>query len=198
MIGYLLYLCGSRTDIMLSVCICARFKVTLKDCHLRAVKRIMRYLVLTPNLGLWYHKGSRFDLHGYLDIDYARCKVDRKSTSGTYQFLGWSLVSWSSKKQNFVVLSTVEAEYVTVGSCCAQLLWMRQALKDYGYTMNHIPLLYDNESVIKIACEHSKTKHKDIQYHFLRDHVIKGDILISHVGTNDQLGDIFIKLLDEK
>jgi hypothetical protein len=78
---------------------------------------------------------------------------------------------------------------------------MRQALKHYGYTMNHIPLLYDNESVIKIAsnpCEHSKTKHKDIQYHFLRDHVIKGDILISHVGTNDQLGDIFIKLLDEK
>jgi hypothetical protein len=83
---------------MLSVCMCTRFQAARKDCHLRAVKRIMRYLVLTPNLGLWYPKGSHFELFGYLDVDYAGCKVDRKSTSGTYQFLGRSLVSWSSKK----------------------------------------------------------------------------------------------------
>jgi hypothetical protein len=78
---------------------------------------------------------------------------------------------------------------------------MRQTLKDYGYTMNHIPLLCDNESANKIAynpCEHSRTKHIYIQHHFLRDHVIKGDIVISHIGTNDQLADIFTKLLDEK
>jgi hypothetical protein len=161
----------------------------------------MRYLVLTPNLGLWYPKGSHFELFGYSDADYAGCKVDRKSTSGTCQFLGWSLISWSSKKQNFVALSMAEVEYVTAGSCCAQLLWMRQTLKDYGYTMNRIPLLCDNESVIKISynlCEHSRTKHIDIRYHFLTDHVIKGDIVISHVGTNDQLADIFTKSLDEK
>jgi hypothetical protein len=79
----------------------------------------MRYLVLTPNLGLWYPKGSRFELLGYYDADYAGCKVDRKSTFGASQFLGWSLVSWSSKKQNFVALSTTEVEYVTTGSCCA-------------------------------------------------------------------------------
>jgi hypothetical protein len=98
MIGSLLYLCASGPDIMLSVCMCARFKATPKDCHLRTVKKIMRYIVLTPNLGIWYPKGSRFDLLGYLDVDYAGCKVDRKCTSGTCQFLGWSLVSWSSKK----------------------------------------------------------------------------------------------------
>jgi hypothetical protein len=98
MIGSLLYLCESRPDIMLSVCICARFQAAPKDCHLRAVKRIMSYLVLTPTLGLWYPKGSHFELLGYSDADYAGCKVDRKSTSGTYQFLGRSLVSWSSKK----------------------------------------------------------------------------------------------------
>jgi hypothetical protein len=98
MIGSLLYLCASRPDIMLSVCICVRFQAAPKDYHLRAVKRIMRYLVLTPNLGLWYPKGSRFEIFGYLDADYARCKVDRKSTSETCQFLGRSLVSWSSKK----------------------------------------------------------------------------------------------------
>jgi hypothetical protein len=130
--------------------------------------------------------GSHFELLGYLDADYAGCKVDRKSTSETCQFFGWSLVFWSSKKQNFIALSMTEAEYVAVGSCCAQLLWMRQPLKDYGYTMNHIPLLYDNESAIKIAynpCEHYRTKHIDIRHHFLRDHAIKGDIVISHVRT---------------
>jgi hypothetical protein len=95
MIGSLLYLCASRPDIMLSVCMCARFQAAPKDSHLRAVKRIMRHLVLTPNLGLWYPKGSRFELLGYLDADYARCKVDRKSTSETCQFLGWLLVSLS-------------------------------------------------------------------------------------------------------
>jgi hypothetical protein len=124
MIGSLLYLCASRSDIMLSVCMCARFQATPKDYHLMVVKRIMRYLVLTPNLGLWYPKGSHFELLGYSDADYAGCKVDRKSTSVTCQFLGRSLISWSSKKQNSVALSTAEAEYVTAGSCCAQLLWM--------------------------------------------------------------------------
>jgi hypothetical protein len=82
----------------------------------------MRYLVLTPNLGLWYLKGSHFELLGYSDAYYDGCKVDRKSTSGTCQFLRWSYVSWSSKKQNSVALSTAEAEYVTADSCCAQLL----------------------------------------------------------------------------
>jgi hypothetical protein len=161
----------------------------------------MRYLVLTPNLGLWYPKGSHFDLIGYSDVDYARCKVDRKSTFETCQLLDRSLVSWSSKKQNSVALSTAEAKYVTAGSCCAHLLWMRQTPKDYGYTMNEVPLLCDNESVIKISynhCEHSRTKHKDIQHLFLRDHAIKGDIVISHVRTNEQLADIFTKPLDEK
>jgi hypothetical protein len=83
MIGSLLYLCASRPDIMLSMCMCVRFQTAPKDCHLRAVKRIMRYLVLTPNLGLWYLKGSYFELLGYLDTNYAGCKVDRKSTSET-------------------------------------------------------------------------------------------------------------------
>jgi hypothetical protein len=98
MIGSLLYLCASSPDIMLSACMCARFQATPKDCHLRAVKKIMRYLVLTPNLGRWYPKGSHFELLGYSEADYAGCKVDRKSTSGTCQFLGRSLVSLSSKK----------------------------------------------------------------------------------------------------
>nr|AAM08642.1 Putative copia-type pol polyprotein [Oryza sativa Japonica Group] len=199
-IGSLLYLCASRPDIMLSVCMCARFQAAPKECHLVAMKRILRYLVHTPNLGLWYPKGARFDLIGYANVDYAGCKVDRKSTSGTCQFLGRSLVSWSSKKQNSVVLSTTEAEYVSAGSCCAQLLWMKQTLRDYGLNVSKIPLLCDNESAIKIAnnpIQHSRTKHIDIRHHFLRDHSIRGDIDIQHVRTDKQLADIFTKPLDE-
>jgi hypothetical protein len=170
MIGSLLYLCASRPDIMLSVCMCARFQSDPRECHLVAVKRILRYLVATPCFGIWYPKGSTFDLIGYSDSDYAGCKVDRKSTSGTCQFIGRSLVSWSSKKQTSVALSTAEAEYVAAGHYCAQLLWMRQTLRDFGYNLSKVPLLCDNESAIRIAdnpVEHSRTKHIDIRHHFL-------------------------------
>jgi hypothetical protein len=200
MIGSLLYLCASRPDIMLSVCMCARFQADPKEVHLRAVKRIMRYLVYTPKFGLWYPKGSTFDLIGYSDADWAGCKIDRKSTSGTCQFLGRSLVSWASKKQNSVALSTAEAEYIAAGHCCAQLLWMRQTLRDYGYKFSKVPLLCDNESAIRMAdnpVEHSHTKHIAIRYHFLRDHQ-KGGIEIAYINTKDQLVDIFTKPLDEK
>jgi hypothetical protein len=177
MIESLLYLCAPRPDIMLFVCMCARFQENPKEVHLRVVKRIMRYLVYTPKFGLWYPKGSTFDLIGYSDVDYAGCKIDRKSTSGTCQFWGRSLVSWASKKQNSVALSTAGAEYIATGHCCAQLLWMRQTLRDYGYKLSIVPLLCDNESAIRMVdnlVEHSRTKHIDIQYHFLRDHQQKG------------------------
>jgi hypothetical protein len=114
MIGSLHYLCASRPDIMLSVCMCARYQSDSKECHLVAVNRIPRYLVSTPCFRIWYPKGSTFDLIGYSDSDYAGCKVHRKSTSRTCQFLGRSLVSWSSKKQTSVALSTVEADYIAV------------------------------------------------------------------------------------
>jgi hypothetical protein len=128
---------------MLFVCMCAR---------------ILRYLVRTPTFGLWYPKGSTFDLIGYSDADWAGCKIDRKSTSETCQFLGRSLVPWASKKQNSVALCTAEAEYIAAGHCCAQLLWMRQTLRDYGYKLTRVPLLCDNESAIRMAdnpIEHS-------------------------------------------
>jgi hypothetical protein len=99
-----------------------------------------------------------------------------------------------------VALSTAKAEYISAGSCCAQLLWMKQTLLDYGVKFKEIPLLCDNKSAIKIAnnpVQHSRTKHIDIRYHFIRDHVSKGDIKIDGVSTDDQLADIFTKPLDE-
>ena len=98
MIGSLFYLCASRPDIMFSVCMCARFQASPRESHHKVVKHILRYLVHTPKLGLWYPKDAKFDLIGYTDADWAGEKVDRKSTSGACQFLGRSLVSWSSKK----------------------------------------------------------------------------------------------------
>jgi hypothetical protein len=186
---------------MLSVCMCARFQADPKEVHIRAVKRIMRYLVYTPKFGLWYPKGSTFDLIGYSDADWAGCKIDRKSKSRTCQFLGRSLVSWASKKQNSVALFTAEAEYIATCHCCAQLLWMRQTLRDYGYKLSKVPLLCDNESAICMAdnpVEHSRTKHIAIRYHFLRDHQQRRDVEIAYVITKEQLADIFTKPLDEK
>ena len=107
MIGSLLYLTASRPDIMYSVCLCARFQACPKESHLNAVKRIFRYLKGTIDIGLWYPKCDNFELICYSDADFGGCKIDRKSTSGTCHFLGHSLVSWHSKKQNSVALSSL-------------------------------------------------------------------------------------------
>jgi hypothetical protein len=110
-------------------------------------------------------------------------------------------VSWASKKQNYVVLSTAETEYIAAGHCCAQLLWMRQTLRDYGYKLTKVPLLCDNESPIRMAdnpIEHSRTKHIVIRYHCLRDHQQRGDIKIAYVSTKEQLADILTNPLDDK
>ena len=135
MIGSLLYLTASRPDIMFSVCMCARFQASPKETHLIAVKRILRYLKHTPSIGLWYPKGAIFELIGYSDSDYAGCKVDRKSTFGGCHLLGRSLVSWSSKKQNSVALSTAEAEYIAAGACCAQILYIKQTLLELHHSL---------------------------------------------------------------
>ncbi len=112
--------------------------------------------------------------------------MDRKSTFGGCQFLGCSLVSWSSKKQSCVSLSSTEAEYVAAGSCCAQLLWMRQTLKEYGVICDKVPLWCDNESAIKISLnpvQHFKTKHIEIRYHFIREHIRRGEIELNFFGV---------------
>ncbi|XP_060202729.1 secreted RxLR effector protein 161-like [Lycium barbarum] len=121
-IGSLLYLTVSRPDIMFNVNFCARFQSSPKESHLKAAKRILRYLKGTPNLVLFYSSGDNFYLVGYVDADYAGYLVDRKSTSGMTHFLGSCLISWGTKKQNYVALSTAEAKHVVIASCCAQLL----------------------------------------------------------------------------
>nr|GEW89217.1 hypothetical protein [Tanacetum cinerariifolium] len=132
MIGSLMYLTSSRPDIMFAVCACARFQVTPKASHLRAVKRIFRYLKGKPHLSLWYPKDSPFDLVAYSDSDYAGASLDTKSTTEGCQFFRCRLISWQCKKKTVVATSSTEAEYVAAASCCAQVLWIQNQLLDYG------------------------------------------------------------------
>nr|GEW92126.1 putative ribonuclease H-like domain-containing protein [Tanacetum cinerariifolium] len=147
---------------------------------------------------LWYPKDSFFDLTAYSDTDHARCHLDRKSTYGSVQFLGDKLVCWSSKKQNYMSISTAESEYVAVSSCCAQVLWVRTQLTDYGFFYDKVPIYCDSKSAIAILCnpvQHTHTKHIDVRYHVIKDHVEKGTIELYFVGTEYQLADLFTKSL---
>nr|GEY20499.1 hypothetical protein [Tanacetum cinerariifolium] len=130
---------------------------------------------------------SGFELTRYLDADYAGCKDTFKRTSGGAQFLGENLVSWSSKKQDCTALSTAEAKYVSLSACCAQVLWMRTQLTDYGFHFNKIPIYCDSKSAIAISCnpvQHSRTKHIVVRYHFIKQHVEKGMIKLYFVKTD--------------
>ncbi|GJQ94535.1 retrovirus-related pol polyprotein from transposon TNT 1-94 [Tanacetum coccineum] len=201
MIGGLMYLTASRPDIAFATFVCARYQARPTVKHLKEVKRIFRYLRQSYNMGLWYPKDSGFELIAYSDADHAGCKDDCKSTSGGLQFLGGKLVSWSSKKQDCTAMSTAEAEYVSLSACCAQVIWMRTQLLDYGYKYNRIPMYCDSKSAIAISCnpvQHSKTKHIDIRYHFIKEHVEKGTVEIYFVGTEYQLADLFTKALPKE
>ncbi|GJS40955.1 retrovirus-related pol polyprotein from transposon TNT 1-94 [Tanacetum coccineum] len=198
MIGALMYLTSSRPDIVHATCLCARYQAKPTEKHLKEVKRIFRYLRGTVNTGLWYSKDSGIELTGFSDADYAGCKDTFKSTSGGAQFLGEKLVSWSSKKQDCTALSTAEAEYVSLSVCCAQVLWMRTQLTDYGFHFNKIPIYCDSKSAIAISCnpvQHSRTKHIAVRYHFIKEHVEMGTIELYFVKTDYQLADLFTKAL---
>jgi hypothetical protein len=200
MIGSLLYLTAMRPDIQFSVCLCARVQASPRTSHRQVVKRIFRYLCHTPDFSLWYSASSSLAHHGFSYADFADYRLDTKSTFGTCQFLGSSLVSWSSRKQSSVAQSTSEAEYVAAASCCSQLLSITYTMSDFGEEYTHVPLQCDSTSAISIAKNlvlHSKTKHIEVRYHFLRDNVEKGKIALIHVPTHDQLADTFTKPLDQ-
>ena len=185
---------------MFSVCLSARFQSCPKESHLIAIKRIFQYFFGTIDLGLWYPNFNSFNLINYTDTDFSGCKIGCKSTSSACHFLGHSLVSWFSKKQNFVALSTTKVEHVAAGSCCAQSLYIKQ-LEDFKVLFDHILIRCDNASAMSVSknlVQHSRTKHIEIRYHFIRDHVQKGDIELEFVSTNHQWADIFIKPLIEE
>ncbi|GJZ61073.1 retrovirus-related pol polyprotein from transposon TNT 1-94 [Tanacetum coccineum] len=138
------------------------------------------------------------DHTAYADADHAGCQDTRRSTSGCMQLLGDKLVSWSSKRQKSAAISSTEAEYIALFGCCAQVLWMRSQLTDYGLGFNKIPMYYDNKSAIALCCnnvQHSRSKHIDIIFHFIKEQVEKGVVELYFVNTEYQLADIFTKAL---
>ncbi|GJR29864.1 retrovirus-related pol polyprotein from transposon TNT 1-94 [Tanacetum coccineum] len=201
MVGALMYLTASRPDIVHATCYCARYQAKPTEKHLTAVKRIFRYLKDSINMGLWYPKDTGFELTAFSDSDHAGCLDSRKSTSGGIQFLGGDkLVSWSSKKQDCTSMSSAEAEYVSLSACCAQVLWLRTQLTDYGFHFDKIPMYCDSKAAIAISCnpvQHSRTKHIDVRYHFIKEQVEKGIVELFFVGTEYQLADLFTKALSE-
>ena len=150
-IGSLLYLTASRPDIAFSIGVCARYQSNPKESHLTTVKWIIRYINGTSDYGLWYSKDSNACLAEYSDADWVGSVNDWKSISEGYFYLGNNPVSWMSKKQNSASLSTAEAEYITAGSCCTQLFWMKKLLHDYGIPQETICVFCDNTSAINLS-----------------------------------------------
>ena len=200
-IGGLNYLTHTRPDIMYSVNVLSRFMHKPTRLHLGAAKRVLRYVAGTIDFGLWYSKSTNGTMYGYSDSDWGGCVDNRKSTSGQVFYLGSTAVSWSSKKQDVVALSSSEAEYIAVASASCQAIWLRRMLVDfhneqYGPTS----IFCDNKATIAMTRNpafHSRTKHIDIRFHFIRDLTSEGIIELKYCPTNEQVADVFTKALSQ-
>ena len=199
MLGSLLCLTMSRPNISFSVGACVRYQVNPKESHLTTIKRIICYINGTLDYGLWYHYVFSLVIVGYFVVDWAKNIEDRKNTSCAYFFIGDCLAAWLSKKQNFISLSIVKAQYIAIGSCCTQLLRMKQILKDYGIEQGTMCIHCDNFSAINISKNpilHSCTKYIEIYHHFVRDLVEEKVVSLEFMLTEHQLTNIFTKPLD--
>nr|GEY25162.1 retrovirus-related Pol polyprotein from transposon TNT 1-94 [Tanacetum cinerariifolium] len=175
MIGTLIYLTASRPDLQFAICMCARYQTRPTEKH-----------------------DSSVALTAFADAGPAGCQDTRRSTSGSVQFLEESLISWSPKRQKSATISSTKAEYIALSGCCAQILWMRSQLLDYGLGFNKILIYYDNKSAIALCCnnvQHSRSKHINIRYHFIKGQVENGVIELYFVNTEYQLADLFTKAL---
>ncbi|CAI0540875.1 unnamed protein product [Linum tenue] len=185
---------------MFAVCSLSRYMEAPTRQHLLAAKRVLRYLKGTQGYGIWYKQGSGEDsLMGFTDSDYAGDSDDRKSTSGYIYFLAGGAVSWASKKQPVVTLSTTEAEFVAAAYCAAQGVWLRRILADIGWKSSvekGTVIMCDNSSTIKLSKNpvlHGRSKHIDVIFHFLRELVRDEVVELRYYGNKDQVADIMTK-----
>ncbi|KAL6288505.1 hypothetical protein ACE6H2_006015 [Prunus campanulata] len=200
-VGSLMYLTSTRPDIMHSVSVISRYMENPTEMHLRAAKRIFRYLKGTTDFGIFYKKVKKSSFLGFTDSDYAGDIDDRKSTSGNVFLMSSGAISWSSKKQQIVTLSTTEAEFVAAASCSCQAIWLRRMLEVLGNQQQDSTTIYcDNVSAIRLSRNpvmHGRSKHIDVRYHFLRDLCKDGVIELQFCKSEDQVADLMTKPLKQ-
>lgn len=199
MIGSLMYLTVTRPDLTFAVGMASHFMENPTKAHYQVVKRILRYVKNTAELGVRYERGGNNELQVYTDSDYAGDLDDRRSTSGFVFLIAGGAVSWSSKKQPIVALSTTEAEYIAAVSCATQGIWITRVLGRIGeHQESCIIVKCDNSSTIQLSKNpvlHGRSKHIEVRFHYLRNLTKEGKVKLVHCGTQDQLADIMTKPL---
>nr|KYP52516.1 Retrovirus-related Pol polyprotein from transposon TNT 1-94 [Cajanus cajan] len=198
LIGRLLYLTISRPDICFTVHKLSQFVSNPYTDHMNATNMLLRYLKHTAGQGILFKANSDTRLHAYVDADWGSCQDSRKSTTGFCVFLGNSLVSWKSKRQQTVSKSSAEAEYRAISSVSSEITWLRNLLTDFNINTPFASVYCDNKAAIHISSNptfHERTKHLEIDLHFIRDKVTKGVIKLIHVRRYHQLADVFTKAL---
>ena len=198
LVGAFHYLTFTRPNISFSVHQVCQYMSTPTSTHLAAAKRILRYIQGTLNHGIAFTPGP-LHLYAYTDVDWAGDPDDRRSTSGYLVYLGSNPITWSAKKQPTVSRFSTESEYRALAIASAELCWIRTLLKDLGIFLSHTPILWcDNVSALAIASNpvfHARTKHIEVDFHFVRERVLCKDLLVQFVSTIDQLANIFTKSL---
>ncbi|XP_040362272.1 uncharacterized protein LOC112202395 [Rosa chinensis] len=202
LVGRLIYLSHTRPDLAYAVSVVSQFMHNPSKTHMDAVFRILRYLKSAPGKGLLFSKHSHLDVSGYTDADWAGNITDRRSTSGYFTFVGGNLVTWKSKKQKVVARSSAEAEYRGMARGLCELLWLRNLLRDLGFRQEKAMQLYcDNKAAIEIAhnpVQHDRTKHVEVDRHFIKEKLDGQIIMFPFVPTEEQLADILTKALSSK
>jgi hypothetical protein len=195
-IGALQYCTLTRPDIAFTINHLCQFLHCPTTTHMSAAKRVLRYLKGTPDFGLLFTKGP-ICLHAFCDSDWAGDPADRRSTGGYGIFLGSSLISWHAKKQPVVSRSSTEAEYRSLAVTTGELYWLRMLFRELQVPLQAPTHIWcDNMGAIALASNpiyHARTKHVEVDYHFIREKVLHKDIAISYLSTHDQLADIFTK-----
>ncbi|XP_019157652.1 PREDICTED: uncharacterized protein LOC109154280 [Ipomoea nil] len=199
LVGSLMYLLITRPDLSYAVHRLCQFMHSPTEERWVALKRVMRYIQGTRELGLRLTPTTTPVLHTFSDSDWAGCSVDRKSTGGYAVFLGPNLVSWASRKQRTVARSSTEAEYKALADSTAEVTWVQSLLRELGLHPPTVPVLWCNNLGATYLCSnpvfHARTKHVEVDYHFVRDKVKTGQMKVNFVSIHDQLADVFTKPL---
>ncbi|XP_019255211.1 PREDICTED: uncharacterized protein LOC109233803 [Nicotiana attenuata] len=199
LVGKLNYLTNTRLDISYSVQCLSQFMQNPREPHLRAAYHVLRYLKGDPNFGIFLSNSNDYNIQAFCDSDWAACPDSRKSVSGYVVLLGDGPISWKSKKQQTISLSSVEAEYRAARQVVGELVWLLRLLGELAAPLKlPVPVFCDSQAALHIAKNpvfHERTKHIEVDCHFVRDQVHEGTITLHHISTNDQLADIFTKPL---